>query len=146
MMIPFFDSMGIIYIHWVPTGITVNKEYYIKVLREFRKKFRQKRPQLFESDQWHFHQDNAPVHNSILVTDYLTQMGIKTVPHPPYSPDLAPCDLWLFPKLKENLRGNRYSTIEDMKELVCDEGPKHAHTRRLPGGFPEVVETVQQVH
>ena len=65
-----------------------------------------------------FHQDNAPVHNSILVIDYLTQMGIKTVPHPPYSPDLAPCDFWLFPKLKENLRGNRYSTIENMKEAV----------------------------
>ena len=118
MMIPFFDSMGIIYIHWVPTGITVNKEYYIEVLREFRKTFRRKRPELFESGQWHFHQDNAPVHKSILVTDYLTQMGIKTVPHPPYSPDLAPCDFRLFPKLKENLRGNRYSTIEDMKEAV----------------------------
>ena len=118
MMIPFFDSMGIIYIHWVPTGITVNKEYYIEVLREFRKTFRRKRPELFESGQWHFHQDNAPVHKSILVTDYLTQMGIKTVSHPPYSPDLAPCDFWLFPKLKENLRGNRYSTIEDMKEAV----------------------------
>ena len=117
-MIPFFDSMGIIYIHWVPTGITVNKEYYIEVLREFRKRFRRKRPELFESGQWHFHQDNAPVHNSILITDYLTQMGIKTVPHPPYSPDLAPCNFWLFPKLKENLRGNRYSTIEDMKEAV----------------------------
>ena len=110
--------MGIIYIHWVPTGITVNKEYYIEVLREFRKTFRRKRPELFESGQWHFHQDNAPVHKSILVTDYLTQMGIKTVPHPPYSPDLAPCDFWLFPKLKENLRGNRYSTIEDIKEAV----------------------------
>ena len=118
MMIPFFDSMGIIYIHWVPTGITVNKEYYIEVLKEFRKTFCRKRPELFESGQWHFHQDNAPVHKSILVTDYLTQMGIKTVPHPPYSPDLAPCDFWLFPKLKENLRGNRYSTIEDMKEAV----------------------------
>ena len=82
------------------------------------KTFRRKRPELFESGQWHFHQDNAPVHKSILVTDYLTQMGIKTVPHPPYSPDLAPCDFWLFPKLKENLRGNRYSTIEDMKEAV----------------------------
>ena len=84
----------------VPTGITVNKKYYIEVLREFRKRFRRKRPELFESGQWHFHQDNAPVHNSILVTDYLTQMGIKTVPHPPYSPDLAPYDFWLFPKLK----------------------------------------------
>ena len=37
-----------------------------------------------------FHQDNASVHNSIFVTDYLTKMGIKTVPQPPYSPDLAP--------------------------------------------------------
>ena len=39
-------------------------------------------------------------------------MGIKTVPHPPYSPDLAPCDFWLFPKL------TGYETIEEMKEAV----------------------------
>ena len=49
-----------------------------------------------------------------LVTDYLTKMGIKTVPHRPYSPDLAPCDFWLFPKL----RGCRYERIEEMKEAV----------------------------
>ena len=41
-------------------------------------------------------------------------MGIKTDPHPPYSPDLAPCEFWLFPKL----RGCRYETIEEMKEAV----------------------------
>ena len=41
-------------------------------------------------------------------------MGIKTVPHPPYSPDLAPCDFWLFPEL----RGCHYETIEEMKEAV----------------------------
>ena len=41
-------------------------------------------------------------------------MGINTVPHPQYSPDLAPCDFWLFPKL----RGCRYETIEEMKEAV----------------------------
>ena len=41
-------------------------------------------------------------------------MGIKTVPHPPYSPDLAPCDFWLFSKH----RGCRYVTIEEMKEAV----------------------------
>ena len=39
------------------------------------------------------------------VTDYLTKIGIKTVFHPPYRPDLAPCDFSLFPKLKEKLRG-----------------------------------------
>ena len=58
--------------------------------------------------------NNTPVHNSILVTDYLTKMGIKTVPHSPNSPDLAPCDFWLLPKL----RGCRYETIEEMKEAV----------------------------
>ena len=109
---PFFDSTGMIYMHWVPTGQTVNKEYYVEVLREFRKRFRWKRPALFKSGQWYFHQDNAPAHNSILVTDYLTKMGIKTVHHHPYSPDLGPCDFWLFPKL----RGCRYETIEEMKE------------------------------
>ena len=114
LMIAFFDSIGMIYMHWVPTGQTVNKEYYVEVLREFRKRFLGKRPALFKSDQWHFQLDNAPVHNSILITDYLTKMGINTVPHSPYSPDLAPCDFWLFPKL----RGCRYETIEKMKEAV----------------------------
>ena len=104
--------------HWHPTGQTVNKEYYVDALREFRKRFRRKRPALFKSGQWHFHEDNTPVHNSILVTDYLTKMGINTVPHPLYSPDLAPCDFWLFPKLKEKLRGCHYETIEEMKKAV----------------------------
>ena len=112
LMIPFFDSTGMIDMHWVPTGQTANKEYYVKVLREFSKRFFGKRPALFKSGQWHFHQDNTPVHNSILVTDYLTKICIKTVPHRPYSPDLAPRDFWLFPKL----RGCRYETIEEMKE------------------------------
>ena len=50
----------------------------------------------------------------ILETDYLTKMSIKTVCHPTYSPDLAPCDFWLFSKLREG----RYPTIEEMKEAV----------------------------
>ena len=71
-------------------------------------------PALFKSGQWHFQQDNKPVNNSILVTDYLTKMGINTVPQPPYSLDIAPNDFWLFPRL----RGCRYDTIEEMKEAV----------------------------
>ena len=67
-----------------------------------------------KSAQWHFEQDNTSVHNFMLVTDYLTKMGIKTLPHPFDSPDLAPCDFCLFPKL----RGCRYETIEEMREAV----------------------------
>ena len=96
-------------------------------------RFLGKRPALFKSGLWHFHQDNAPVHNSILVIDYLTKMGIKIVPQPPYCPDLAPCDFWLFPKL----RGCRYETIEKMKEavtkiiLVCEHEDFHGAFQKL---------------
>ena len=120
-------------LHALGSYWTVNKEYYVEVLKEFRKRFRRKRLALFKSGQWHFHQDNAPVHNSILVTDYLTKMGIKTVAHPPYSPDLATCDLWLFPKL----RGCRY---EETKEAVTKV------KRELLWGLSEVVGMVEQVH
>ena len=94
--------------------LCMNRTSVFWVLRGFRKRFRRKRPGVFKSGQWHLHQDNAPVHTSILVTDYLTKMGIKTVSHPPYSPDLAPCDFCLFPEL----RGCHYETIEEMKEAV----------------------------
>ena len=88
---------------WLAKGLGLGLKLLCWVLREFRKRFLGKRPALFKSGQWHFHQDNTPVHNSIHVIDYLTN-----------SPDLAPCDFWLFPKL----RGCRYETIEDMKEAV----------------------------
>ena len=72
-------------------GKSVRLGLLVEVFREFRKRFCRKRPALFKSGQWHFHHDNAPVHNSILVTDYLAKMGIKTVLQPPCSRDLAPC-------------------------------------------------------
>ena len=103
-----------------------------------QERFGRKRPALFKSGQWHFHQHNALVHNSILVTDYLTKMDIKTVPQPPYSPDIAPCNFCLFPKL----RGCRYET----NKIGCDEGHWHAQTRGLQWGLREVVGTVQQVY
>ena len=67
-------------------------------------------------------------------------MGIKTVRHPPYSPDLAACDFWLFSKLRDCC----YETIKEMKEAVT----KVIDTlteEDFHGGLPEVVGTVQQV-
>ena len=95
------------------------------------------RPALFKSGQWNFHQDHAPVHKSILVTDYLTNMGIKRIPQPPYSPNLVPCDFCLFPEL----RGCRYETIEVMKEAMT----KVLNTLTQKD-FHEVVGKVEQVH
>ena len=98
---------------WLAKGLGLGL-VCLQCLREFRDRFRRRRPALFKSGRWHFHQDNTPVHNSIFVTDYLTKISIKTVAHRPYSPELAPSDFWLFPKL----RGCRYETIEEMKEAV----------------------------
>ena len=98
LMIPFFDNTGMIFMHWVQTRQTVNKEYYVEVLREFRKRFSRKRPALFKLAQWHILQNNAPVYHTVLVTDYLTKIGIKTIHPSPYSSDLASCDFCLFPK------------------------------------------------
>ena len=116
-----------IYMHWVPTGQRVNKEYYVDVLREFRKRFRWKKLALIKSGQWHFHRENAPVHYSILVTDYLTKVGIKTVPQPPYSPDLAPCNFWLFPKL----RGSRRRLLRRGLEFHVCTINKSSHTKKI---------------
>ena len=99
---------------WFAKGLGLGLSY--EVLREFRKRFRRKRSALLKSGQLHFHQDNPPVHHSIFVTDYLTKKGIETVPPHRYSPDLAPCDFRLFPKL----RGCRYETIEEMIEAVTE--------------------------
>ena len=60
--------------------------------------------------------DNAPVHKSILVKEYLTKMAIKSVLHPSYSPELTPCDFCSFPKF----RGCGYETIEEMKEAMTN--------------------------
>ena len=60
LMILFFDSTGMIYMHWVPTGQTVNKEYYVEVLREFSKRFCQKRPALCGISTRTMHQSTTP--------------------------------------------------------------------------------------
>ena len=108
---------------------------------EFRKRFCRKRPALLKLCRWDFHQDNAPVHNFILVTDYLTKMDIKTGPQPPYSQDLALRDFWLFPKL----RGCRYETIEEMKEAVTKDIDTLTQ-EDFHGAFQKLLEWYNRLH
>ena len=117
LMIPFFDSTGMIYMHCVPTGQTVNREYYVEVLREFRKRFRRKRPALFKSGQWHFHQDYALVHNSILFPDYLSKMGINTVPHLPIVQTLVHVTFGYSLSSKKNLEAVVMRQLRRCKRL-----------------------------
>jgi transposase len=55
----------------------------------------------------------VPAHTAFSIGEFLAKKNIPTLPHPPYSPDLAPCDFYLFPKLKSKLKGHHFGTVTD---------------------------------
>ncbi|UYV70649.1 hypothetical protein LAZ67_8000164 [Cordylochernes scorpioides] len=117
----FFDCRGVVHHKFLPQGRTVNKEYYLQVMRNLREAIRQKRPDLLKNKNWVLHHDNAPAHTSLLVRDFLTKHNTLMMPQPPYSPDLAPCDFFLFPKLKRPMKGRRYATFDEIKTASKEE-------------------------
>lgn len=60
-----------------------------------------------------FHHDNAPAHTSAVARAKIVELGYELLPHQPYSPDLAPCDYFLFPQLKYSLRGRKFGSNEE---------------------------------
>jgi len=108
MVMAFFDSKGLIYTHIVPRGSTINANYIVMTLGKFMKNLKKKRPIMVEQE-WFFHWDNAPVHTAAVVKDWLAANSVKMLQHPPYSPDLAPADFFLFRRVKEELAGHTLS-------------------------------------
>ena len=104
MVIALFDSQGMVYTNYMPRGKTVNAAFILESLRRFLKTFKAKRPEI-AAGEWFLHWDNTPVHAAKSVRDFLTKNNIQLLDHPPYSPDLAPADFFLFPKLKKELAG-----------------------------------------
>ncbi|UYV84596.1 hypothetical protein LAZ67_X002756 [Cordylochernes scorpioides] len=115
------DEAGVVHHEFLPQGRTVNKEYYLQVMRNLREAIRQKRPDLWKNKNWLLHHDKAPAHTSLLVRDFLAKNNTLMMPQPPYSPDLAPCDFFLFPKLKRPMKGRRYATLDEIKTASKEE-------------------------
>ena len=92
----FFDSKVVVHKKFVTPGQTVNQTFYLQVLRRLR--IRVVRVCHEIANTWFLHHDNAPSHTSIAVREFLALNNITTLPHPPYSPDLAPCDLFFIPQ------------------------------------------------
>ena len=118
MLITFFDHHRMVHHEFVPRGQTVNEQFYKKVLTRLVNKIRQKRKDSWAGKTWILHHDNAPAHTSLSVKQFLVSKEITTLDHPPYSPDLAPCDFFLFPKLKGILKGTRFEGVDDIKANV----------------------------
>jgi len=93
----------------------MNAEFYCSVLRYLRKDIRRKRPELWRVGNWLLHDDNAPSHRALVTREFLTHNSIITLPHPPYLPDSAPCDFFLFPKMKLQLKGRRFDRVEEIQ-------------------------------
>ena len=77
-----------------------------------------KRRELWASNTWILHHNNAPAHAALSVRQFLATKQVTILDHPPYSPDLAPCDYFLFPKLKGTIKGTRFEGVEDIKSNV----------------------------
>lgn len=113
----FWDCDGILLIDYLAKGSTINALYYANLLRQVRKAVVEKRRGKLRKGIL-FLQDNAPVHTARVARQALKEIGFDEIDHPPYSPDLAPSDYFLFSNLKRELRGKRFGSDEEMKAAV----------------------------
>ena len=99
-----WDVQGILFIDYFEKGRTINSEYYIALRYVWREKLATKKiqPQI-KKKKVLFHRDNTLCTKSIPMMAKLHELHFKLLWHPPYSPDLAPSDYWLFADLKRML-------------------------------------------
>ncbi|UYV73896.1 hypothetical protein LAZ67_11001326 [Cordylochernes scorpioides] len=109
MIIVFFDIRGIAHCKFVPQGQTVNSAFYLEVLRRLKRRIARVRTDI--KDTVKLHHDNATSHTAFIITNFLARSNTSVIPHPPYSPDLAPCDFFLFPRLKRDMKGKHWETV-----------------------------------
>lgn len=113
----FWDKDGLILVDFLEQGSTINSTSYVNTLHKLRESIKKKRIKK-DVKSIQIHHDNARPHTSFFTNQAIAKMGWSVVPHPPYSPDLAPCDFYLFGHMKDYLRGQRFETIEELKQTV----------------------------
>ena len=99
----FWDAKGVIMLDFLPKRSTITGVYYANLLDQLRTAIREKRGGKLSSGVL-LQQDNARVHTCKVAMDAVERNGYELIPHPAYSPDLAPSDFFLFPNLKKDIR------------------------------------------
>ena len=110
----FFDNKGPVMQLPVLKGRTVKGEFYKNVVL---KRLKKRRPNTGLKYLRLLH-DNTPAHKARIVTEFRQSEKLNVLPHPPFSPDLASCDYFLFPKLKFHLSGKRYKSRNALGSAV----------------------------
>jgi len=104
----FWDCDGMILIDYLPQKTTMSGQYYASLMKKLREAIKEKRRGKLSAGVLLLH-DNAPPHRADVSAAAIHDCGFTLLDHPPYSPDLAPSDFFLFPNLKRELRGRRFS-------------------------------------
>ncbi len=118
MLIVSFYSHGMIHTEFVSPGQTVNADFYKRVLDQLLKRIARVWPDLHVSKAWcHLH-DSAPSHNALLFRQFLAKKNVTVLHHPPYSPDLALADYFLFLRLKIHLKGHWFDDGSAIQKAV----------------------------
>jgi len=110
----FWDAEGLILAEFLERGQTITAARYVQTLHKLRRALRDKRP----GRNIIILHDNARPHAARLTSEAIAKMGWEVLPHPSYSPDLAPSDYHLFGFVKDQLRGQRYETTEAIQKAV----------------------------
>jgi histone-lysine N-methyltransferase SETMAR len=118
MLSVYLSPTGFVSIEFLPQGQNYNSHFSTEIiLPSIVENFSVARPKL-KATATHFHIDNAKPHNSRLSLQKIEEYGFIRVPQPPYSPDLAPCDFFLFGYLKSQLEGKTFSAENSLKTKV----------------------------
>ena len=118
ILIAFFNQKVMVNHEFVPEEKTANKNFHNQVLIRLHNRVRRSRRELWSYKSRLLHYDNAPAHKTISVRQLLVKKQITALDHPPYFPDLAPCDFWLFPRLKAVMKGTHFLSLEEIKASV----------------------------
>lgn len=112
----FWDGKGVLLMDVLPRNMTMTAEVYCGQLDRLLIAIQQKRRRSCHSGNHniHFLHDNATPHTASMTTSKLESLGFTILPHPPYSPDLAPSDFYLFSPLKSSLRGKTYDSSDNI--------------------------------
>ena len=114
----FFNSSGPVVQVPCPSGHTVTGRFYKNsVLKKVKELYNDKRPSEGWSGIYHLH-DDASSNKCEVVKYFLASEKVKVLNHPAYSPDLSPCDVFLFPRLKKMLSGNKYMSRNSLGSSI----------------------------
>jgi histone-lysine N-methyltransferase SETMAR len=115
MLTVLWNSEGVVPTDFLENGATVNSERYIETLRSLKKRITRKEAEI---DDVLLQKDNTKPHTSAATTDAIARLGLTMLQHPVYSPDLAPSNFQLFPKLKDDLRGHNFRSDQEVTAAV----------------------------